>query len=72
MDLLVNSGPLMMDVLIQAKGLEYRLADLFEDPKRTEQYDGGVFITIYLAPHNYHRVHSMVEGEVHEFSYNYG
>ena len=40
-----------------------------EDPERTEQYDGGVFITIYLAPHNYHRVHSMVEGEVQEFFY---
>jgi len=55
--------------LIQAKGLEYRLVDLLEDPKRAEKYDGGLFVTIYLAPHNYHRVHSMVEGEVQEFSY---
>ena len=55
--------------LIQAKGLEYRLADLLKDPERTKIYDDGVFITIYLAPHNYHRIHSMVEGEIHEFSY---
>jgi len=55
--------------LIQAKGLEYRLADLLKDPERTKHYDDGVFITIYLAPRNYHRIHSMVEGEIQEFSY---
>jgi len=60
----INSGR-----LIQAKGLKYRLADLLKDPERTKIYDDGVFITIYLAPQNYHRIHSMVEGEIHEFSY---
>jgi phosphatidylserine decarboxylase len=58
--------------LIQAKGLEYRLADLLDDPQRSGKYDGGVFITIYLAPQNYHRIHSMVAGEVSEFSYTPG
>jgi phosphatidylserine decarboxylase len=62
-------GTIKKGRLIQAKGLDYRLADLLEDPERTKHYDGGVFITIYLAPHNYHRIHSMVEGEVREFSY---
>ena len=60
----INSGR-----LIQAKGLDYRLADLLLDSKRDSLYDGGEFITIYLAPQNYHRIHSMVEGEVHESSY---
>ena len=55
--------------LIQAKGLDYRLADLLLDSKRDSLYNGGEFITIYLAPQNYHRIHSMVEGEVREFSY---
>ena len=55
--------------LIQAKGLDYRLADLLLDSKRGCLYDSGEFITIYLAPHNYHRIHSMVDGEVREFSY---
>jgi len=62
-------GPINNGHLIQAKGLEYRLADLLKDPERTQLYDDGVFITICLAPHNYHRIHSMVEGEIHEFSY---
>ena len=55
--------------LIQAKGLDYRLADLLQDSKREGLYDGGEFITIYLAPQNYHRIHSMAKGKVHEFSY---
>jgi len=67
--ILGESGNINNGVLIQAKGLEYRLADLLKDPERTKFYDGGVFITIYLAPYNYHRIHSMVTGEVREFCY---
>ena len=55
--------------LIQAKGLEYRLVDLLQDSKRYNLYNGGEYITIYLAPPNYHRIHSMVDGEINEFSY---
>ena len=67
--ILGESGNINNGVLIQAKGLEYRLADLLKNPERTKFYDGGVFITIYLAPYNYHRIHSMVTGEVREFCY---
>ena len=67
--ILGESGFINNGVLIQAKGLEYRLADLLKDPERTKFYDGGVFISIYLAPYNYHRIHSMVTGEVWEFCY---
>ena len=67
--ILGESGFINKGVLIQAKGLEYRLADLLKDPERTKFYDGGVFISIYLAPYNYHRIHSMVTGEVREFCY---
>ncbi len=41
--------------LIQAKGIEYPLADLLRgDPAR---YLGGSFATLYLRPQDYHRVH---------------
>ncbi|MBC8260098.1 MAG: phosphatidylserine decarboxylase [SAR324 cluster bacterium] len=62
-------GTISNGQLIQAKGLEYNLADLLKDPERTKSYEGGIFLTIYLAPHNYHRIHSMASGEVREFSY---
>ena len=67
--ILGESGYINNGVLIQVKGLEYRLADLLKNPERTKFYDGGVFITIYLAPYNYHRIHSMVTGDVREFCY---
>ena len=67
--LLGESGVINNEVLIQAKGLEYRLADLLKDFEKSKFYDGGVFINIYLAPYNYHRIHSMVSGEVREFCY---
>tara|TARA_Y100001970_G_scaffold293398_1_gene439952 strand:- start:2352 stop:3209 length:858 start_codon:yes stop_codon:yes gene_type:complete len=62
-------GTIKKEKLLQAKGLDYRLEDLLEDKNRTLLYNGGKYVTIYLAPQNYHRIHSMVKGEVNEFSY---
>ena len=62
-------GTIEGDKLIQAKGLFYSLADLFNDFAVAKEYEDGEFITIYLAPHNYHRIHSMVEGKITRFSY---
>ena len=62
-------GIINKEVLIQAKGLKYRLGDLLKDSVKSKFYDGGIFITIYLAPYNYHRIHSMVSGEVSQFCY---
>ena len=51
-------GKLAPDRLVQAKGIEYSLLDLFDgDAVLAAMFDGGVFATIYLAPYNYHRVH---------------
>jgi phosphatidylserine decarboxylase len=44
--------------LLQVKGIEYGLADLLGVPAADLRgFDSGAFLTIYLAPHNYHRVH---------------
>ena len=44
--------------LVQAKGIDYGLLDLFDgDASLAAMFTGGVFATIYLAPYNYHRVH---------------
>ena len=51
-------GNLTADRLVQAKGIEYSLFDLFDgDAALAAMFEGGVFATIYLAPYNYHRVH---------------
>lgn len=49
---------------IQAKGHDYTVSGLLADERAAEQFRGGLFMTIYLAPHNYHRVHSPIDGEV--------
>lgn len=49
--------------LIQAKGIDYSVRKLLAHHE-TSRYEGGSFITIYLAPHNYHCVHMPVSADI--------
>lgn len=55
--------------LIQAKGRDYTLFGLLADRAAAARFAGGTWVTIYLAPHNYHRVHFAVEGKVTGFQH---
>lgn len=56
--------------LIQAKGIEYSLSDLLGlSAADTSAFAAGAYLTIYLAPHNYHRVHMPVDGSVTGMNY---
>ncbi len=57
-------GPIDNGNLLQAKGNLYSLTSLLGEPH--PEFDGGTFCTIYLAPHNYHRVHLPVAGTLME------
>jgi phosphatidylserine decarboxylase len=50
--------------LIQAKNKFYSVSDLTADPNALKKYDGGFFLTYYLCPTDYHRVHSPVTGVI--------
>jgi len=50
--------------LIQAKGLDYTLEGLLADPVEAARFEGGSYVTIYLAPRDYHRIHSPVAGRI--------
>jgi len=52
--------------LTQVKGVTYTLKGLLGslDPRATKAYEGGSFLTVYLAPYNYHRIHSAAAGRV--------
>lgn len=50
--------------LIQAKGRPYDVAALLEDADARTRYEGGVFVTLYLSPKDYHRIHAPVAGEI--------
>ena len=50
--------------LIQAKGRLYDAAHLLEDEAEGHRYEGGSFVTLYLSPKDYHRIHAPVGGEI--------
>jgi phosphatidylserine decarboxylase len=59
------AGRIDKDRVFQAKGLHYTLTDLLAtDLADANRYIDGAFATIYLAPYNYHRVHSPYAGKL--------
>lgn len=56
--------------LLQAKGRDYSLHALIGgDHQRTTAFEGGRFVTLYLSPRDYHRVHMPVAGRLREMTY---
>lgn len=55
--------------LTQIKGLDYSLADLAGPGWNLEDYRDGGYLTIYLAPYNYHRIHAPVTGTLSQVTY---
>jgi phosphatidylserine decarboxylase len=60
---LTQFGAATAGKLIQAKGLDYELDDLLGEPQSgAAGLALGSYATIYLAPHDYHRVHMPLAG----------
>lgn len=55
---IVTAGPIDGDRIPQVKGHDYALGDLVGDAALAARLRGGSQATIYLAPGDYHRVHS--------------
>jgi phosphatidylserine decarboxylase len=62
-------GPVVDDVLVQAKGRNYSLAALLGDDTLARSMDGGTFATLYLAPKDYHRIHVPIDGDIVSATY---
>lgn len=52
--------------LIQAKGRLYAVEDLLDEAGCAARYEGGAFITLYLSPKDYHRIHAPVAGAIRD------
>jgi phosphatidylserine decarboxylase len=62
-------GPITNGRLFQAKGHDYSAAELLGGEDLARPFAGGEFCTIYLAPHNYHRLHMPLAGTLREWVY---
>ncbi len=64
-------GKINQAQLIQAKNHQYTVADLLANnhPELLKIYDNGLFATIYLAPHDYHRIHMPLDGHLKSMTY---
>ncbi|MBE0506521.1 MAG: phosphatidylserine decarboxylase [Marinospirillum sp.] len=63
-------GSLQHGQLLQAKGINYSLTRLLGgDVERAKPFMGGSFVTIYLSPKDYHRVHMPLDGRLLETIY---
>lgn len=64
------TGGIVEDRIFQVKGRHYRLDDLLAtDLPEAAGFENGRFATLYLAPWNYHRVHSPLAGELTALRY---
>lgn len=64
-----QSGALADGQLLQAKGMTYSAAELLGDTTAAGDYRNGWFLTTYLAPQDYHRVHAPLAGTLRTMIY---
>lgn len=55
--------------IVQAKGRDYTVAEILGGGAHAARFEGGRFITIYLSPSDYHRVHMPAAGRLRASTY---
>ncbi len=61
---IIAAGRIEKGMAIQAKGLPYRITELLKHDADAARFEGGYFLTLYLAPKDYHRIHVPMAGHV--------
>jgi len=61
---IIACGPIQSGTAIQAKGLPYQVSELLKHERGAERFEGGHYLTLYLSPRDYHRIHVPLEGRV--------
>lgn len=63
-------GAIAAGRIVQAKGHDYSIAELLgTSPAAAARFEGGRFMTIYLSPRDYHRVHMPAAGTLAATAY---
>jgi phosphatidylserine decarboxylase len=55
--------------LLQAKGATYSIEALLADPALAQHFQQGDYITLYLSPSDYHRIHMPLSGVITSWRY---
>lgn len=61
-----QAGSIVDGRIFQAKGQDYSAAELLGDEASATPYRNGRFVTVYLSPRDYHRVHMPLDGTLRE------
>lgn len=67
--LLSQFGAIREGRCIQAKGIDFTVADLLADDQLATEFQSGQFATIYLSPKDYHRVHMPMTATLRKMIY---
>jgi len=62
-------GIVEQGTMVQAKGRNYPLAELLASDALAAKLEGGAYVTIYLSPRDYHRVHAPCAGRIQAYGY---
>ncbi len=62
-------GDVFVGECLQAKGITWPVGKLLGDEKEAKTFEDGSFATIYLAPKDYHRIHTPIAGEITGYTY---
>ena len=66
---IIESGEINMGKLLQAKGRLYDKESLLRGSNQGMLDDLSYYLTIYLSPTDYHRVHAPIDGQIHSIHY---
>lgn len=64
---ILSEGRIERGMLFQAKGKTYALGELLLNESNRAVFEGGSYLTLYLAPYDYHRFHMPCEAQVTSF-----
>ena len=57
-------GDIKQGLLLQAKQHDYSVESLLADSKVAKRFSNGSFVTVYLSPRDYHRIHMSDSGSL--------
>jgi len=69
---ITSFGNINESTIIQAKGIDYSVKELLGSEKHYKSFTNGKYITFYLSPQDYHRIHSPFFGQILGYYYEPG